>query len=149
MLANDDVFLNLNNNPNPIAAFNSIMRQYYDGEGNPIRRPQRQNNENREIISSVQSTDTRTGTKKDALTLDLLLTRRPCHITSKEENTKTTPPTDSNKNFDMREFMKHYSREQQTRDPQIYNKSKLTLADLKNYRSKANKTLIKNTIEDY
>ena len=88
MIDSDDVFLNLNNYSNPIAAFNSIMRQYYDIEGNPIRRRQRQTNENNEIVSSVQSTNTRTGTKKDALTLDLLLTKRPYRITSKEEMTR-------------------------------------------------------------
>ncbi|MGB7559308.1 MAG: hypothetical protein WBM37_12395, partial [Nitrososphaeraceae archaeon] len=75
MIDNDDVFLNLNNYPNPIAAFNSIMRQYYDIEGNPIQRRHQQTNENREIVSSVQSTNTRTRTseKKVAFTLDILL----------------------------------------------------------------------------
>jgi hypothetical protein len=148
MIDNDDVFLNLNNCPNPIAAFNNIMRQHYDNEGNPIQRRQRQTNENNEIVSSVQSTNTRTGTKKDAFTLDLLLTRRPYRIGSKEEMTRTTPPTDSNKNFDMKDFMKHYSREQQTSDPQI-DKNMLTFEDLQAARGKKPKSFfIKNTRED-
>jgi hypothetical protein len=162
MIDNDDLFLNLNNNPNPIAAFNIIMRRYYDNEGIPIWRRRQQTNENREILSSVQSTNTRTRTKRDALTLDLLLIKRPYRITSKEEMTRTrevagkeiltsiTPPTDSNKNFDMREFMKHYSLEQQTRDPQMdRNKNKLTLMDLKNHISKTNKTFIIDKQSDY
>ncbi|HET6716599.1 MAG TPA: hypothetical protein VFG90_05675 [Nitrososphaeraceae archaeon] len=161
---NDDVFLNLNNYPNPIAAFNSIMRRYYDTEGNPIRR--RQTNENREILSSVQSTNTRTRTKKDALTLDLLLTKRPYRITSKEEMTRTrevagkeiltstTLSTDSNKNFDMGDFMKHYSPEQQTRDRKNNNDNntninKLTLADLQSARRKTRRSfLVKNIREE-
>jgi hypothetical protein len=164
MIDNDDVFLNLNNYPNPIAAFNSIMRQYYDTEGNPIRR--RQTNENREIVSSVQSTNTRTGTseKKDALTLDLLLTKRPYRITLKEEMTRarevagkeiltsTTPLTDSNKNFDIRDFMKHYSREQQTSDRNIHSttsSNKLTLADLQSARQQQTRTFIKSKSDDY
>jgi hypothetical protein len=77
MIDNDNVFLNLNNYPNPTAAFNNIMRQHYDSGGNPIQRQLQQTNENREILSSVQSTNTGTRTKKDALTLDLLLTNRP------------------------------------------------------------------------
>jgi hypothetical protein len=115
---------------------------------NHIRKSQ-----NREIVSSVQSTNTRTGTKKDALSLDLLLTKRPYRITSKEEMTRTSeeagkeiltsnaPPTDSTKSFDMRDFMKHYSREQHTRDrnndnDNDKNKNKLTLADLQSARRK-------------
>ena len=41
---------------------------------------------------------------------------RTREVAGKEILTSTTPPTDSNKNFDIRDFMKHYSREQQTRD---------------------------------
>jgi YD repeat-containing protein len=163
MIDNDDVFLNLSSYPNPTAAFNSIMRQYYDTEGNLIRR-RRQTNENREILSSVQSTNTRTRTKKDALTLDLLLTKSPYRIISKEEMTRTrevagkeiltstTPPTDSNKNFDMRDFVKHYSPEQQTRDrnnDNNINKNKLTLADLQSARQRTRRPfLIKNNREE-
>ena len=51
--------------------------------------------------------------------------------------------------FDITDYMKNFSRESQTRDPQIdRNKNKLTLADLKNYTSKTNRTFIKNTAED-
>jgi hypothetical protein len=75
MIDNDDVFLNLNNYPNPIAAFNNIMGQYYDINRNPVVRENMNMNMNREIVSSIQPTKTKTITseKKDALTLDLLL----------------------------------------------------------------------------
>jgi hypothetical protein len=94
-------------------------------------------------------TNARTGTKKDAFTLDLLLIKRPYRITSKEEMTRTTPPADSNKNFEIRDFMKHYSREQ-TRDPQFErSKNKLTLEDLQAARRKKPKSFfIKNTREE-
>jgi hypothetical protein len=86
--------------------------------------------------------------KKDVFTLDLLLTKRPYHITSKEETTRTTPSTDSNKNFEIRDFMKHYSREPQTRDPQ-FDKNKLTLEDLQAARrNKPVSFFIKNTREE-
>ena len=53
------------------------------------------------------------------------------------------------KRFDITGYLKNFSRESQTRDPQIdRNRNKLTLADLKTYTNKTNKTLIKNTAED-
>jgi hypothetical protein len=62
-----------------------------------------------------------------------------------KEILQTTPPTDSNKNFEIRDFMKYYSREQLTRDPQI-DKNKLTLEDLQAARRKKPRSLfIKNT----
>ena len=76
---NDALFLFGNNNNNPYAfrLFNRLMRQYYDSNGNPIKQLQQTNeNENREIVSSVQPTNTntnRTTGKRDTLTLDLLL----------------------------------------------------------------------------
>gem|GEM_PF-1976773 len=45
----------------------------------------------------------------------------------------TTLPADARKDFDIRDFMKHYSREQQTRDRNIHSttsSNKLTLAYL-------------------
>lgn len=56
-------------------------------------------------------------------------------VAGKEILTSITPPTDSNKNFEIRDFMKHYSYEQLTRDPQI-DKNKLTLEDLQAARRK-------------
>ena len=50
----------------------------------------------------------------------------------------------------LADYMNNFSRESQTRDSQMdKNKNnKLTLADLKNYTSKSNKTFIKNTAEN-
>jgi hypothetical protein len=43
--------------------------------------------------------------------------------------------------FDLADYMKNFSREAQTRDNNV-NKNKLTLADLKNYINKSNKTFL-------
>jgi hypothetical protein len=54
------------------------------------------------------------------------------------------------KRFDITDFMSNFSRENQTRDRQIdNNKNKLTLADLKNYREKSNKTFLVDKQSDY
>ena len=168
MIDNDDVFLNLNNNPNPIAAFNSIVRQHYDSEGNPIQRRQQQTNENREILSSVQSTNTRTRTKKDALTLDLLLPKPKSsyypYYMKEEEMARTggagaeilalvNEPTKKKDGFDIINYLTRiYGREQQTRDRNIHSttsSNKLTLADLQNARQRQTRTFIKSDSDDY
>ena len=49
----------------------------------------------------------------------------------------------------LADYMNNF-REDQTRDPQIdRNKSKLTLADLKNYVNKSNKTFLIDKHSDY
>jgi hypothetical protein len=58
------------------------------------------------------------------------------------------------KRFDITDYMKNFSRENQTGDLQIdnnknKNKNKLTLADLKNYRNKTSKTFLKDTSKEY
>jgi hypothetical protein len=164
---NDDIFLNLNNYPNPIAAFKSIMRPYYDTEGNPILR-RRQTNENRELVSSVQSTDTRTRTKKDALTLDLLLPKPKSsyypYYMKEEEIARTrgagaeilasvNEPNKKKDGFDIRNYLTRiYGREQQTRDRNIHSttsSNKLTLADLQSARQQQTRTFIKSESDDY
>ncbi|MGA7543040.1 MAG: hypothetical protein WBW34_08265 [Nitrososphaeraceae archaeon] len=55
---------------------------------------------------------------------------RTREVAGKEILASTTPPADSRKNFDIRDFMKHYSRELQTRDRNIHSttsSNKLTL----------------------
>jgi hypothetical protein len=53
------------------------------------------------------------------------------------------------KRFDIADYMKNFSRENQTRDRQTdSNSRKLTLEDLKNYRSKTSKIFIKDTSEE-
>jgi hypothetical protein len=50
----------------------------------------------------------------------------------------------------LADYLNNLSREGQATENNTPNKSKLTLADLKNYRGKSNKTFIKNTAEyDY
>jgi hypothetical protein len=94
------------------------------------------------------------------LTLDLLLPKRSGYVITKEGTGKageeilasTTPPTNSKKNFDIRDFTKHYSCEQQTRDRNIHSTSssnKLTLADLQNARQRQSRTFIKSKNYDY
>ena len=53
-----------------------------------------------------------------------------------------------NKRFDIAEYMKNFSRENQPRDNNP-NKSKLTLQDLKNARDKSNRTYIVDKHSDY
>jgi hypothetical protein len=160
MIDNSDILLNFNNNPSPLVAFNNIMRKYYDSNGNPIQQRKRNNvtNQNREIVSSVQPITKET--KKDTLTLDLLLAKRSCYVITKDGARKageeilasTAPLTDSKKDFDLRDFMNHYSREQQTRDRNIHSttsSNKLTLADLQNARQRQTRTYIKSKKDDY
>ena len=45
------------------------------------------------------------------------------------------------KRFDITEYMNNFNRESQTKGNNV-NSSKLTLADLKNYRNKSNKTFL-------
>jgi hypothetical protein len=170
MIDNDDVFLNLNNYPNPISEFNSIMQRYYDNEENPIMRRLQQTNENREILSSVQSTNTRTRTseKKDALTLDLLLPKPKSsyypYYMKEAEMARTrgagaeilasvNEPNKKKDGFDIRNYLTRiYGREQQTRDRNIHSttgSNKLTLADLQNARQRQTRTFIKSESDDY
>ena len=169
MIDNDDVFLNLNNYPNPIAAFNNIMRQYYDNEGNPVA-GQYENNINREILSSIQSTNTRTITseKKDALTLDLLFPKPKSsyyrYYMKEEEKARTrgvgaeilasvNEPNKKKGGFDIRNYLTRiYEREQHTRDRNIHSttsSNKLTLADLQSTRQRQIRTFIKSESDDY
>ena len=137
MIDNDDVFLNLNNYPNPIAAFNNIMGQYYDINRIPVVRENMNMNMNREIVSSIQPTKTKTITseKNDALTLDLLL------------------PKPKSSYYDIRNYLTRiYEREQHTRDRNIHSttsSNKLTLADLQSTRQLQIRTFIKSESDDY
>ena len=53
------------------------------------------------------------------------------------------------KRFDITEYMNNFNRDNQTRDNNTPNKSKLTLADLKNYINKSNKTFLIDKQSDY
>ena len=170
MIDNDDVFLNLNNYPNPIAAFNNIMGKYYDINRIPVVRENMNMNMNREIVSSVQSTNTRTRTseKKDALTLDLSLPKpkssyHPYYMKEEEMArargagaeilASVNEPNKKKDGFDIRNYLTRiYGREQQTRDRNIYSttsSNKLTLADLQNARQLQIRTFIKSESDDY
>ena len=170
MTDNDDVFLNLNNNPNPLSTFNNIMGQYYDINGNPVVRDYMNMNMNREIVSSIQPTKTKTITseKKDALTLDLLLPKPKSsyypYYMKEEEMARTrgagaeilasvNEPNKKKDDFDIRNYLTRiYGREQQTRDRNIHSttsSNKLTLADLQSARQQQIRTFIKSESDDY
>jgi hypothetical protein len=170
MIDNDDVFLNLNNIPNPLSTFNNIMGQYYDNNRNPVVRENMNMNMNREIVSSIQPTKTKTITseKKDALTLDILLPKPKSsyypYYMKEEEMARTrgagaeilasvNEPNKKKDDFDMRNYLTRiYGREQQTRDQNIHStisSNKLTLADLQNARHRQSKTFIKSESDDY
>ncbi|MGA6922281.1 MAG: hypothetical protein WBY22_05090 [Nitrososphaeraceae archaeon] len=170
MIDNDDVFLNLNNYPNPIAAFNNIMGQYYDINRNPVVRENMNMNMNREIVSSIQPTKTKTITseKNDALTLDLLLPKPKSsyypYYMKEEEKARTrgvgaeilatvNEPNKKKGGFDIRNYLTRiYEREQHTRDRNIHSttsSNKLTLADLQSTRQLQIRTFIKSESDDY
>ena len=170
MTDNDDVFLNLNNNPNPLSTFNNIMGQYYDNNRNPVVRENMNMNINREIVSSIQPTKTKTITseKKDALTLDLLLPKPKSsyypYYMKEEEMARTrgagaelltsvNEPNKKKDDFDIRNYLTRiYGREQQTRDRNIHSttsSNKLTLADLQSARQQQTRTFTKSESDDY
>ena len=165
-----DTFLNLNNNPNPLSTFNNIMGQYYDINGNPVVRENMNMNMNREIVSSIQPTNTKTITseKNDALTLDLLLPKPKSsyypYYMKEEEMARTrgaggeilasvNEPNKKKVGFDIRNYLTRiYGREQQTRDRNIHSptsSNKLTLADLQSARQQQTRTFIKSESDDY
>ena len=53
------------------------------------------------------------------------------------------------KRFDIAEYMNNFNQEAQTRDNNTPNKSKLTLEDLQNMRSKSNKTFFIDKQSDF
>lgn len=165
-----DTFLNLNNNPNPLSTFNNIMGQYYDNNRNPVVQENMNMNMNREIVSSIQPTKTKTITteKKDALTLDLLLPKPKSsyypYYMKEEEMARTrgavaeilasvNEPNKKKDGFDIRNYLTRiYGREQQTRDRNIHSttsSNKLTLVDLQSARQRQTRTFIKSKSDDY
>jgi uncharacterized protein (DUF2225 family) len=178
---NDALFLFGNNSNNPYAfrLFNDIMRQYYDSNGNPIKQQQQTNentsqNENREIVSSVQSTTATETTidskirRKDTLTLDLLLPKPMNNSSyysypsySMEEAGEEVLASEhqrrrSDKNdFDIRDYISsvynyHNRQQQQGNQNNNNNSKKLTLAHLLNAREKSkSRTFIFAKESDY
>jgi hypothetical protein len=170
---NDALFLFGDNSNNPYAFrhFNDIMRQYYDSNGNPIKQQQQINenmsqNVNREIVSSVQPTNTnantntnRTTIKRDTLTLNLLLPKNKNEKKTGEEVLASEHLGKGNRsgskdNFDIRDYISRvydYENRQQQRPQQQQNnnRNKLTLAHLLNARRRKTRTFIFAKESDY